>query len=403
MWLGAGAAMLVLWLGRRDDATVAPARSAPGAPVAGEAAERELTPVAVVEEPAGPPRMYRGDRRHTGRSPFVGPSAATVVWSYEAAGRITAQPVVGPSGEVYVADHAGSLHALTPYGRRRWVRELGGPIYSTPLVDERGHVYVGSDARHFSSFTTEGELRWRIPTEGDADTGATLSPEGLLHFAAGRELFAVATDGTIRWRFRAGGKIFTTPAVADDGTVYVGAQDDHLYAIAKDGTERWSYRTNGDNDSSPVIGDDGTVYFGSDDRHVYALSPEGQLRWSKELGGMVRAPVALGRDGSLYVGVFGPRPRVVCLDQRDGAERWHFAVTIADTSEIGVASGVLVDRDGNLYFGAHDDYLYALTPDGELRWAFEARADVDAPLALAPDGTLYAGSDDKHLYALRTE
>ena len=104
--------------------------------------------------------------------------------------------------------------------------------------------------------------------------------------------------------------------------------------------------------------------------------------------------------GAVYVGVFGPRPRVVCLDARDGSERWHFAVTIADTTEIGVASGPLVDRDGNVYFGAHDDYLYSLAPTGELRWAFRADADIDASPALAPDGTLYFGSDDQKLYAL---
>ena len=102
-----------------------------------------------------------------------------------------------------------------------------------------------------------------------------LSPEGLVHFAAGQDLWAVKPDGTVEWRFRANGKIFTTPAVDEDGTVYVGSQDDHLYAVAADGRLRWSYRTEGDNDSSPVIGDDGTIFFGSDDHKVYALTRDG--------------------------------------------------------------------------------------------------------------------------------
>lgn len=403
MWLGAAVAMVVLWLAREDDValrgpTAAPGQTTHGGAVLGTAGAAPPVTGAVAEE--GPPRQFRVDRRHTGRSAFVGPDAAELAWSFETSGRVSAQPVVGPDGEVFVGDHGGTLHALTTYGRLRWSRELGGPIYSTPLVDDRGNVYVGSDARSITSFSSEGDLRWRLVTEGDADTGLVLDPNGRLYTAAGQELLSLETDGTVRWSFRAGGKIFTTPAIADDGTIYVGAQDDHLYAVSPDGTLRWSYRTEGDNDSSPAIGDDGTIYFGSDDRRVYALAPDGSLRWATAVEGMVRAPVGLGVD-VVYAGVFGPRPRLVCLDARDGTERWHFSVTVADTTEIGVASGPLVDREGHVYFGAHDDYLYSLTARGELRWAFQADADVDSSPVLAPDGTLYFGSDDRKLYALR--
>ena len=37
-----------------------------------------------------------------------------------------------------------------------------------------------------------------------------------------------------------------TPAVGDDGTIYVGSQDNKLYAINSDGTLKWSYYTGGD-------------------------------------------------------------------------------------------------------------------------------------------------------------
>ena len=57
-----------------------------------------------------------------------------------------------------------------------------------------------------------------------------------------------------------------------------------------------------------------------------------------------------------------------------------------------------IRRDTRFY---DDDYLYSLTPSGELRFIFEARGDVDGSPVLTPDGTLLVGSDDHFLYALR--
>ena len=153
-------------------------------------------------------------------------------------------------------------------------------------------------------------------------------------------------------------------------------------------------------DSSPVVGDDGTIYFGADDRRVYAVGSDGRKRYDVELGGFIRGPVALGADGALIVPVMGPRPRVVCLDAPTGEERWVFALPMTDSRELGVMSGPLIDAAGAIYFGGHDDYVYALSPAGQLRWAHPVDGDVDAPPALGVDGVLYVGSDDGRLYAI---
>ncbi|MFO0695793.1 MAG: PQQ-binding-like beta-propeller repeat protein [Polyangiales bacterium] len=360
---------------------------------------RASAPQAAVAE--GPPSVFRGDRRHTGRSPFVGPVAPRVRFRYATGARISAQAVVGRDGRIVVASHDHFLHVLSADGSRLFRADLGAPSYATPYVDPEGRVYAGSDARLLVALEPDGRERYRLETSGELDTGIVPGPDGTLHFAAGRELWAVFPDGRVKYRYRAEGKIYTTPAIADDGTAYVGAQDDRLHAVTPEGLLRFAYATRGDVDASPAIADDGSIVFGSDDRHLHRVDARGALVWSIDLGGMIRAPVALGRDGTVFVSVFGPRTRVVALALEDGRIRWEFELGQAHSADVGVASGVLVDRDGNLYVGAHDDYVYALTPDGRLRFAYETSGDVDASPTLAPDGTLLVGGEDGYLHALR--
>ncbi len=373
---------------------------APGAPaVDAVPSPGAPPPSAALAPPAkGPPTSFRLGPRNTGRSPHRGPALAQRLWAVELGARVTAQPVADRGGNVYVGAHDGRFHAVRD-GRVLWRRDLGGPIWSTAAVTAEGLVVVGSDAGALHAFSSDGSLRWRLPLAGDVDTGVVPGPEGALYVAAGTGLHRVNADGTLAWRYEADAKIFATPALGPDGTLYVGSQDDHLHAVTPEGARRFVYRTEGDVDGSPSVDEAGTVYFGSDDRRVYALEATGGLRWSAELGGMVRAPLGLTLDGGVLAGVFGPRPRLVCLDAARGRERWVFSLAVADTTEIGVASGPLVDRDGNIYFGAHDDTLYALTAHGELRWAEEVGGDVDSSPVLLPGGTLVVGSDDGYLYA----
>jgi outer membrane protein assembly factor BamB len=405
MWAAAFLVFAALKWARDEDAAGDPEPRVVSAPVleasnarAVQGPSRAELPVEVL--PDGPPSFYRGDRRHSGRSRAVGPSAAELGIRVEAGGRVIGQPVIGPGGRVYVGAFDGHLYAITPEGRSIWQKDLGGPIYGAPYVSPEGTIYVGSDSGFLFAIDAAGAARFKVSTEAEADTGVVPGPLGTLYFAAGRDLLSMTEGGEVLWRFRAGAKLFTTPAVDGDGTIYVGSQDDRLYAITPEGEVRWSVAAHGDIDSSPVIGDDGTIYFGSDDGSFYAVNRDGDLRFRVALDAMIRAPAALGPDGTVLVGTLGPRPRVVALDAEDGALRWSFPVGLSDSTELGVASGPLVDRDGFIYFGAHDDFLYALTPGGRLRFAFETGGDVDTPPILDAAGTLYFGSDDGSLYAL---
>jgi outer membrane protein assembly factor BamB len=47
-----------------------------------------------------------------------------------------------------------------------------------------------------------------------------------------------------------------------------------------------------------------------------------------------------------------------------------------------------------------DKKLYAINPDGSLKWSFKTGYDVHSSPAIDSDGTIYVGSRDNRLYAI---
>ncbi len=81
-------------------------------------------------------------------------------------------------------------------------------------------------------------------------------------------------DGTLKWKFQTNDGISSSPAIASDGTIYVGSSG-YLYAIQSDGTLKWKFQTNDGISSSPAIASDGTIYVGSWDKYLYAIKSDG--------------------------------------------------------------------------------------------------------------------------------
>lgn len=354
-----------------------------------EAAPRRATlpPVGADDES---PRAFRGGRRHTGRSPFRGPSSGRVAWRVDAGGRVTAQPIRAPGDRVVVGSHAGRLLNLDLAGNVRWVVEDLGAIWSAAAVDADGGLVVASDAEAILAFRADGGPRWRLGTGTAAETAVTVGPDGDLHLAAGSQLLRLAADGTPRWRFLCRSGVLGAPAVDADGTVYVGDQSGTVHAVAPDGRPRWTVRTGRAYDTGVTIGDGGLLHLGSDDHHVVGITRAGEVRWRTDVGGIVRAPLALDRDGGIIASVYGPSPRIVRLDAEDGAVTWSYALTRQET---GSDSGPVVDGEGAIYVGGGDGFVYGLTADGQLRWITEIGAPVEGTPLLAADGLLLVGSE----------
>jgi len=236
------------------------------------------------------------------------------------------------------------------------------------------------------------------------------------------------------WSFKTESYVFSSPAIASDGTIYVGSWDDKIYALNPDGSLKWAYKTWDHIDSSPAIGPDGTLYVGSGDKRIYALTPDGSLKWFFDTGGTVKSSPAIGPDGTIYVGSGYPRAGFRALNP-DGTLKWFYkpryfvysspAVSPDGTIYAGsgyagrgeifaldahgslkwafdavrVSSSPAIGSDGTIYVGSCDDMFYALNPDGNLKWAYETRGNIVSSPAIGPDGTIYVGSCDYKIYA----
>jgi outer membrane protein assembly factor BamB len=66
-------------------------------------------------------------------------------------------------------------------------------------------------------------------------------------------------------------------------------------------------------------------------------------------------------------------------------------------------SSPVIDKDGTIYVGGHE-FLYAINPDGTLKWVFETRVGTEGWIRCTPaigkDGTIYVGDSRGGFYAV---
>ena len=344
---------------------------------------------------AGGPRMIHGDPHHAHRAGARGPSSPRVAWRAHVDGAVAAQVTASPDeSTLYVATLGGSLIALARAdGSRRWSIPLGERAYATPLVQDDGSVWVGTDAKKMVAISSDGHVLFRLETDGEADTGPSFAKDGNVVFTAGNYVYSARRGGDLAWRYAARKKVFTSPAVADDGTVIVGSQDHHVHALTPGGALVWTVDLGADVDGAPAIADDGAIYVGTDAADVVKLDARGHVLWRTAVGGFVRGTLSIARNGDVLAGTYGPAPRVVRLGP-GGVIVGAFPIQGTGAREFGIHGGPLEDADGVLYFGAQDDAVHAVAPDGVERWHFATGGDVDAPLSLLAEGSLIVPSED---------
>ena len=405
-----------------------PAASVGPSPSAGVVASASPSPAVAAGGVVGKP-MYQMDAQHTGRSPHTGPQRLAIKRTFntnqpdlrpaDALGPgpdIQSSTAIGPDGTIYATNFIGWLLALKDSPSApdsldlawRFRPANGSPFHCTPVVARDGTVYV--------SFTTGS---------GDAARGS---------------LFAVrppssGQDGQVVWQADLGpGNVQNTPTLGPDGTLYIVNVAGVLSAIdSATGRVKWTAQSGTAEPArfgqtvkvAPALGPDGTVYTTTLTSGLYAISPpagsgtQGSIKWSFDFGDhlgptpLVTAPVTappnrgqdgvgsgasatIGPDGTIYVGA--NNSNYYAIDP-NGQQKWLFE---AERELAGIWTTAALSPDAStLYFGANKGGMYALnTRDGSLKWRFNIVGSIYSSPALDAAGTLYTGSTVGHIFAL---
>jgi outer membrane protein assembly factor BamB len=270
-----------------------------------------------------------------------------------------------------------------------------GPMDSPWPMKSRDQYHTSQSP--YNTSHNSGAQLWKYRSKSDDyfSGGIAIDKEGILYFGDWPHgyLYSIYPNGTTKWIVSTGGGITSTPALAEDGTIYIGSWDDYLYAFNPNGTLKWRYCAFDSIYASPTIGSDGTIYFDSlgwpvDGYALYALNPNGTEKWKFKQGQHSYSTPAIGLDDTIYITCYNG---FIYALNPNGTLKWGYK------SSNEAHSHPSVGLDGTVYFGSNDYYFYALYPNGTLKWKYKIDGHLYSSAAIGSDGIIYCPDHD--LYA----
>ncbi len=356
---------------------------------------------------AWPQALY--DAQHSGASPATGPETGHVRWSRQLEGNVTPGPVVAADGTIYAASNAGVLHALDPAtGKDRWVVDERGSYgldqSTSPAVLPSGLVLWPGPNGRLIAVAADGQVRWRLDLGGQVSSPAVRDDGQVIVGNSSGLLVMLHPDeqGPVEeWRVDLGEQSYGSPVFSQDGRTAYQSGVSGVFAVA-DGTVLWhSTAPNEIVEVSPAVAPDGTVVIGSNDDHAYGLDPaDGSVTWNHDLGFTTYSSPGVTRDAISYIGDHGNK--ITGLNARNGNVVFAFQGSKVDDGPggIGIWTSVLVDARHSVYAGTRQGLIYGVDRSGHLMWTVDAQTTVDSYPALTEDGALVIGVTDGRLLAI---
>lgn len=324
-----------------------------------------------------------------------------LLWTFDDGGTTSsfygsAAPQRNPINEqvIYIGNDNRKLYAIRiSDGTKKWEYTAANPIKSTPYVRDYV-IYFGDESGNFYAVrdnTTSASLVWsRSVASAAIRTSSTRwvneSSEGRLYFASldGKMYCRKASDGNpcTDWSdVNLGSPIYSTPASANDGYIYVGASNGTIAKVDRVNANVIAmYNGYGGISASPFMYpknpaaplDGAWLWIGALNGSVYkidsTLPPGSEQVWSftpsapipaQEFRNTIFVDVFSGGAGSLAVYAGNDNGCVYAISD-EGEQMWKFPPG-AEAINGAVSGCILLDFTTNkLYFGAENHHYYAL-------------------------------------------
>jgi alpha-tubulin suppressor-like RCC1 family protein/outer membrane protein assembly factor BamB len=354
----------ILWTFKAGGALVAsPALSPDGATLYVASADRNLYALATDQLEADPEDPSTVVQKWTNGLRLIG---STNRWRFPKP--VFSSPTVDADGAIFVPCTDGLIYKITDqgtYGRVEKPRFVTrGPVTS-PALTEDGTVYAGSTDNHLYAFFPDGAINWAFASSNNVGTPVITDDDDIL-VVTGGFLRRVSDAGSQVSEFTPRAAIHSIPALAPDGTIYFGANDERVYALSENagtGDVRWRFNTRRNVTSSPAVGADGRLYIASENLKLYSFTTNGAVFWSRPMRAAIHSALSIGVDGTIYAGA--DDKRLYAFSPDDGQILWTIK------TKAPVRSSPVLDAFGVVYFTS-GRFVYAVQTDA-------AADDADEP------------------------
>jgi outer membrane protein assembly factor BamB len=222
-------------------------------------------------------------------------------WEFTTGGPVDSSPAIGTNGVIYFGSHDSNFYALNPDGSRRWTFPTRGFVVSSPAIADDGTIIFTSVNGRLYAVNPDGTEKWHFWTGGVSGSSPVLDSAGNIFLAVNNMFVAYQPGGVKKWDF--GYPVIAGAAtLLEDGSVCCGAIGSvgSVYAWSGEGILKYVADMQGIVTGSPAVAPDGTIYIGSGGAVCIALqgsSPLARGGWPKFHGNLLQNGRATPHSG----------------------------------------------------------------------------------------------------------
>jgi len=175
--------------------------------------------------------------------------AGTLIWQYNVASTVLSSPclqlyqhggsdvAVAPTPRVYISSADGVRAFGQSGGKLLWHRSGTGSSSSTATSRDSTHIYWSStDGFVYALSSIDGAVDWKFLTGSDTrnrQSSPVVDTSGVVLLGStDGSLYALnGSNGGLEWKYDTAAPLLASPALSNDGTVYIGNSLGTMFAI----------------------------------------------------------------------------------------------------------------------------------------------------------------------------